>query len=718
MCGMKKGANGRRVFLFLSYFFAILVVLLSLMSLFFSETVKNSIFSGNAIDTGYTCDVYSDIIPSDAKASSEYSAAYSAGKAIDNQGPTYWVSQGKNEQHWISFDLGVKKCVKKVTLLFNKDYTPMTVDVEVSDDRITWEKAYTDKAVPSGAISSFIEFAETDGRYVRILEKQTSLVAGPAGTTGSGTITQKYGTLTEIRVYAAARKAESTIVTNPGSGTPPDGATIDTAEQRCIDSDKNTASPDGKNLALKGTVDARPGGGALFEDKCVIQDGSQITYFESCAGDKCRIQEGFCTTTGALGTEIFMCRFGCGAGRCFTQATDIVKCTETDKNTAYPDGKNLALKGTTDARAGSGGLIEDKCALQETTGLVEVETCTGDKCRLKEGFCSTTGTANTEVVTCQYGCGAGRCLAQGAAVVKCTDSDKDSSNADGKNKFLKGSTDARSGGGILFEDRCIVQETSSQRNLADCSGSNCKLQEGFCSSTGVMTTENYTCENGCGLGRCLPSGARDINIDTEDEFDLSEERIINGYNVLIKEGNTYYIPYDDIFHFSKIVSVDNVKNQVTVYFDALLEDMVLKVGETENVDLDLDGKDDISLKLNKVTDGDNAEIHYALLKGDSIFSGRGNIGAGGNLNTGGGAGAGGNIGNGNTRGVAGAGGGGLLEKVNDTAQKGNLTDSKTKESKGFWNGLSENTQLVVIMVVLFLVLLTSLIVAYIITSKS
>lgn len=108
--------------------------------------------------------------PVSATASSELSATYAASKAIDGSIYSYWFSESGSPPDWIYFDLGSKKCISAINVVIVTADVPMTMDIQVSDDALSWTTVVTGWTVSTG--NTWVEktFSEIEGRYIRLYE--------------------------------------------------------------------------------------------------------------------------------------------------------------------------------------------------------------------------------------------------------------------------------------------------------------------------------------------------------------------------------------------------------------------------------------------------------------------------------------------------------------------------------------------------------------------
>lgn len=114
------------------------------------------------------------IIPDDAVASSEFSATYSALKAIDSDVGTHWLSSSKTGSQWIYFDLGESKRVGAIRVYMIEQYVPSTFDLQSSDDASDWNTELSDCTVSTGNTWVELELADpVKARYFRMLMKSS-----------------------------------------------------------------------------------------------------------------------------------------------------------------------------------------------------------------------------------------------------------------------------------------------------------------------------------------------------------------------------------------------------------------------------------------------------------------------------------------------------------------------------------------------------------------
>ena len=66
-------------------------------------------------------------------------------------------------------DLGQDKCISNVRVYpYPPTYINQIVDIEISDDSISWSKIFTDWTIPNAGEWNSQLFTETIGRYIKI----------------------------------------------------------------------------------------------------------------------------------------------------------------------------------------------------------------------------------------------------------------------------------------------------------------------------------------------------------------------------------------------------------------------------------------------------------------------------------------------------------------------------------------------------------------------
>lgn len=125
---------------------------------------------------------------------------------------------------------------------------------------------------------------------------------------------------------------------------------------------------------------------------------------------------------------------------------------------------------------------------------------------LTEYYCIKGNVAST-TIECKSGCDKGACI---KTQQTCRDSDANVNYKDGKNIYLQGTADDRlSGVGSYYIDSCLLLNQTGPKSwqyvkVNSCEGSNCIMQEGFCSN-GKVSNFAYSCPSGmkCQNGACL-----------------------------------------------------------------------------------------------------------------------------------------------------------------------------------------------------------------------
>jgi len=116
--------------------------------------------------------------PQSSVCSSEFTYfGYYCSNAKDGNSSTYWYSDGSPAPQWIYFDLGEEKYISGTKAIFAA--TPITMDIQVSDDHESWTTVVSNWTVSSANIWIEKPFAGITGRYIRLY--QTSLYSGTYG---------------------------------------------------------------------------------------------------------------------------------------------------------------------------------------------------------------------------------------------------------------------------------------------------------------------------------------------------------------------------------------------------------------------------------------------------------------------------------------------------------------------------------------------------------
>ncbi len=148
------------------------------------------------------CSDFSLETPRKAVASSQLSE-FPAKNAIDNNPLTYWFGNPEEEfPKSIYFDLGARKCLTGVDLQIPQSDIPLSIIIEVSDDKKTWTEVKSETQISNQDGKSSISFSLSQARYVRITEISSR---------------RKYASLSEIKVNSAPISKEVKLV-QPSSG--------------------------------------------------------------------------------------------------------------------------------------------------------------------------------------------------------------------------------------------------------------------------------------------------------------------------------------------------------------------------------------------------------------------------------------------------------------------------------------------------------------------
>lgn len=126
---------------------------------------------------------------------------YTEANAIDGDINTRWNAfmgiEGNQKPQWISIDLGEKKCVSSVNMLFYQPSARLyNFEVQVSDDGNDYKKAgsFSSKAQKTNESFESFKFEPVNGRYVRIYFTSANAT--------NGTVLQYIG-VPEIEVYGS-----------------------------------------------------------------------------------------------------------------------------------------------------------------------------------------------------------------------------------------------------------------------------------------------------------------------------------------------------------------------------------------------------------------------------------------------------------------------------------------------------------------------------------
>ncbi|MEK6934205.1 MAG: hypothetical protein AABW75_05005 [Nanoarchaeota archaeon] len=138
---------------------------------------------------------------------------------------------------------------------------------------------------------------------------------------------------------------------------------------------------------------------------------------------------------------------------------------------------------------------------------------------LYEYYCNGPWGRSIQKINCANGCSNGACISS------CKDSDANVNYPDGKNYYKQGFADDRVNSiGSYYNDTCLLRNQTGPSSwqyikVSSCSGSNCNLQEGFCSN-GKVSNIAYSCPNGCEGGVCVK---KEIAIDpcNQNNFSLA-----------------------------------------------------------------------------------------------------------------------------------------------------------------------------------------------------
>lgn len=253
--------------------------------------ITGSVVTGNIVEGTLGCGTYASATPTNAQASSVLSGNFDAAKAIDSNPETRWMGNNSSGYpQWIYFDLGAKKCVNGLDINVFNFTTPLTMDVQTSDDGQNWITVAGNWQVTQEHVSVNKPFSETHTRYVRLYQ-----TAGPVGTSG---------TVSEVSVNSA-----------PEVMLPP-------VTPSCTETDNGNA-PDKAGI----TNITNSSGTTLVADKCT--DGTHL-------------QEFYCSDT-ALGMELVTCTGTCTNGACTT--TTAAEASQTQSQPGTSEGVETPREG-------------------------------------------------------------------------------------------------------------------------------------------------------------------------------------------------------------------------------------------------------------------------------------------------------------------------------------------------------------------------------------
>ena len=97
----------------------------------------------------------------------QYSSTYSCDRASNSVTSDYWFGLSTGTPKWVYGDLGSKKCISGVKVYISNLDVPQTMDIQVSDDAVSWTTVANGWTVTTGETWVEKTFTETQGRYVR-----------------------------------------------------------------------------------------------------------------------------------------------------------------------------------------------------------------------------------------------------------------------------------------------------------------------------------------------------------------------------------------------------------------------------------------------------------------------------------------------------------------------------------------------------------------------
>lgn len=152
------------------------------------ETTSEEVPETQELKEKDICGVYSRELPETAFASSAM-GEYPALNAIDDNLDTKWYGSFELAYpKWIAFDLGEKKCIRAIDLYVYEWDLPITFDVHVSNDGITWNNLLHDIKMETPREIGLAFPKPVIAKFIRIYEKSGG---------------RKFGSLEEIKILMA-----------------------------------------------------------------------------------------------------------------------------------------------------------------------------------------------------------------------------------------------------------------------------------------------------------------------------------------------------------------------------------------------------------------------------------------------------------------------------------------------------------------------------------
>lgn len=271
------------------------------------------VFSGYVVSEGFSCGDYINRTPFVSVASGEVGGGHESQKAADSDQLTYWESPVSDET-WIYFDLLAERCIRKVSLDLNPEFTPRVMDVEVSDDLITWKTIVSDWTGSPWEETYVKSFPETEGRYVRVnFQPDSSDAQGNP---------QSSGSLQEVVIEIALRTedpVEEVIVPEEVPDVVPDvvepvvpdvvpdvvePAIADVVEPVVVDESFCIDNDEGLDYETAGWVSTEL---ELYNDECISNS---------------ELVENYCLN-GIPSNETRTCEYACESGKCVPYVPDL-----------------------------------------------------------------------------------------------------------------------------------------------------------------------------------------------------------------------------------------------------------------------------------------------------------------------------------------------------------------------------------------------------------
>ncbi|MDD5193739.1 MAG: GEVED domain-containing protein, partial [Candidatus Nanoarchaeia archaeon] len=144
---------------------------------FFNVTFNVSCLSGNcgtinvSLDPVCSGEIINQLTGIE-NCSDEYASSYPCSATSNGVTTDYWFGTTSSVPYptptkWVYGDLVIKKCISSVRVFIYSSDVPQKMNIDVSDDAITWTRVYTNWTVSLGDQWVNLDFPETAGRFVR-----------------------------------------------------------------------------------------------------------------------------------------------------------------------------------------------------------------------------------------------------------------------------------------------------------------------------------------------------------------------------------------------------------------------------------------------------------------------------------------------------------------------------------------------------------------------